>query len=201
MINQLNIIGCGGHARSVADILLSSTPNTSIVFIDSSARANEFILGYPVLRNKSISKEEQTFIAIGDNQERYDYFLKNTGHHYINIISSKAYISPFAKIQTGIFIGNFVHIGPEASIGQFTILNNGAIIEHEVTIGEFSHIAPNVAISGRCHIGNHVFVGVGATIKNNVRVCSNVIIGAGATVIHDIIEPGTYVGTPAKKIK
>jgi sugar O-acyltransferase (sialic acid O-acetyltransferase NeuD family) len=201
MTNQINIIGCGGHARSVADILLSNTKDTSIVFIDSSAHANEKIVGYPVLANKEISNNEKTFIAIGDNQERYQYFSKHSAFNYINIISSKAYISPFAKIQSGIFIGNFVHIGPEASIGPFTILNNGAIIEHEVTIGAFSHIAPNVAISGRCHIGDQVFVGVGATIKNNVRICSNVIIGAGSTVIHDITEPGTYIGTPAKRIK
>ncbi|HFU6823723.1 TPA: NeuD protein, partial [Streptococcus agalactiae] len=32
-------------------------------------------------------------------------------------------------------------------------------------------------------------------------ISSCTTIGAGAVVVKDIIEPGTYVGVPAKKIK
>ena len=36
---------------------------------------------------------------------------------------------------------------------------------------------------------------------DKISVCDNVIIGAGAVVIEDIMEAGTYVGIPAKRIK
>ena len=47
-------------------------------------------------------------------------------------------------------------------------------------------------------IGDNVLIGSNATILP-VRIVSNVVIGCGAVVTGDILEPGTYVGNPAKK--
>ena len=44
-------------------------------------------------------------------------------------------------------------------------------------------------------------VGARATIRNRVIITSEVVIGMGATVVGDILEKGTYIGTPAKKIE
>ncbi len=49
-------------------------------------------------------------------------------------------------------------------------------------------------------IGNHVSIGTNATILP-VSIVDNVVIGAGAVVTKDILEPGVYVGNPAKKLK
>ena len=54
--------------------------------------------------------------------------------------------------------------------------------------------------AGRCHIGRLVMIGAGATVIDRIRICDNVVIGAGTTVVRDIIEPGTYVGTPARRL-
>ena len=56
-------------------------------------------------------------------------------------------------------------------------------------------------INGGCQIGNRCFVGSNSTIAQGVTVCNDVIIGAGSVVIKDIMEPGTYVGNPAKKME
>lgn len=141
------------------------------------------------------------FIAIGDNELRRNKFMDLGEKNLISIVSNRAYVSERSTVAAGCFIGNHSHIGPEVTVGICSIINTAAIIEHEVVIGNFTHICPNVAISGRSKIGDLVFVGTGASIGNYVTVCSNVIIGAGATVVKDIIEPGTYVGCPAKKIK
>lgn len=196
------IFGCGGHGRSVTDILLSTITDVSILFIDDEASSGERIFGFEVHKNYTPSKE-QVFLAIGDNVARKSkyYALGGNALNLYTIISATAHRGRGSSIGRGCFIGNFCHIGPEAVIGMGTILNNGSIIEHEVKIGDFSHIGPNATISGRCNVGNLVFVGVGATVKDNLSICSNVTIGAGATVVTDITEPGTYVGTPAYKIK
>jgi len=49
-------------------------------------------------------------------------------------------------------------------------------------------------------IGNKVAIGSNATILP-VKICDNAVIGAGAVVTKDIVEPGTYVGNPAYKLK
>ena len=45
------------------------------------------------------------------------------------------------------------------------------------------------------------WVSAGATIINNRTICPGCMIGAGAVVVKDILDPGTYVGVPAKKLK
>ncbi len=197
---ELVIFGCGGHSRSVVDIILANDPLASLVFVDQNARENETIYGFPVIKGIDVS-ERQVFIAIGDNASRKEKFYELGEVNSISVISAKAHIGYKANINTGCFLGNFCHIGPEAMIGTNTIINNAAIVEHEVKIGSHCHIGPNATVSGRCKIGDLVFLGVGATVKDFINICSDVIIGAGATVVTDIIEPGTYVGCPARKIK
>ncbi len=100
-----------------------------------------------------------------------------------NIICSQSVLT------TEIKIGNFVHINLDCTVG------------HESSIGSYSTVSPGVHISGNVSIGENVFIGTGAVILERVTVCSDVIIGAGATVVKSIMEPGTYVGTPAVKNK
>jgi acetyltransferase-like isoleucine patch superfamily enzyme len=49
-------------------------------------------------------------------------------------------------------------------------------------------------------IGNHVSIGTNTTILP-VTICDHVVIGAGAVVTHDILEPGMYVGNPARLLR
>jgi len=200
MNEKIVIFGCGGHSRSVVDILLSNTKDINLIFVDENAREGEQLFGFPIYKHYDIS-DEKIFICIGDNYKRSQIFNLYLKKEIINIISKKTHLGFGTQIGKGCFIGNFVHLGPFVRIGDNTIANNGAIIDHEVTIGNHCHIAPNATISGRSVVGDYVFIGVGATVIDKVSICSNVIIGAGAVVTKDITEPGTYVGVPAVKIK
>lgn len=197
---EIALFGCGGHSRSVADLLLANNPNVLLVFIDVNAREGETIYGFPVVKEYP-SDNLPVFLAIGDNMLRKAMFEEISITNLISIISCKAHIGFGAFLDVGCFVGNFCHIGPDVIIGKNTIVNNGAVVEHEVKVGCHCHIGPNVTISGRSKIGDLVFVGVGATIMENVSICSNVTIGAGATVVKNIEEPGVYIGTPVKRVK
>jgi UDP-N-acetylbacillosamine N-acetyltransferase len=197
---KIFLLGCGGHSRSVADILLANDPEASLVFVDPNARENEEIFGFPVTREHRFDAHP-LFIAIGDNQNRKAAAEALGAVNFISVVSKTAHIGRRARVGAGCFIGSFCHVGPEAVLGTGTIVNNAAVVEHEVQIGEYCHIGPNATISGRCKIGDQVFVGVGATIKDYINVCPYVIIGAGATVVRNIDEPGVYVGTPAVRLK
>lgn len=50
------------------------------------------------------------------------------------------------------------------------------------------------------HIGNHVRLATGSIILGNISVCDGVTIGANSLVIRDIEQPGTYVGSPVRRI-
>jgi acetyltransferase-like isoleucine patch superfamily enzyme len=44
-----------------------------------------------------------------------------------------------------------------------------------------------------------VFIGTNVTLASGVKICSNVIIGSKTNVRKDILEPGVYVGNPARR--
>jgi UDP-N-acetylbacillosamine N-acetyltransferase len=197
--SEIVIFGAGGHGRSAADVILSNTPSSKLVFVDECARPDEKIFGFEVVKCY-IVKNERCFIAIGDNEKRETKYNELSDFHIISIISSRAYVSSRAKIGCGCFVGNYCHIGPEAVIGENSIINTTSIIEHEVKVGSHCHVAPRSTISGRTLIGDHVFIGTGAVVIDKINICSRVRVGAGAVIVDHITEPGTYIGIPAKKI-
>lgn len=197
MLHQvLVLLGCGGHARSVADVILFNNPNQRLVFVDDNANADETIWGFPVVK---VLPEDATaiHIALGSNQARKRLYAE---HNPKSVISEKAHFGKNALIGEGCFVAHLAYVGPDVTVGNATILNTACVVEHEVRIGSFCHIAPNATICGRVTMGDCVWVGVGAIIKEGVTIASNVTIGAGAVVVADITTVGTYVGVPAKRL-
>jgi len=198
---SLVIYGCGGHARSVADVALSSGVE-HLVFIDERAQENEKIFDFDVLTNFKDQYNKLCIVAVGDNRERALIFNKLIigDSPVISIISNTAYLGKNAEYDLGVFVGHAAHIGPYAKIGDATLINTHCIIEHECIVGKYCHISVNAVLAGRTKIGDFVTIGAGATVIDGLNICSNVVIGAGAVVVEDICEPGVYVGVPARKV-
>ncbi len=200
LVNKsLVIIGCGGHARSVADVALSNG-HKKLIFIDEQARKDEKLFEFDVSNDFSIlDTAENIVVGVGDNYKREVYY-KRFSNGYI-LTANSAYIGYHSTVGAGTFIGHNAHIGPMVKIGENNIINTHTVIEHECIIGNNSHISVNAVVAGRCMIGDFVFIGAGAVINDKVTICSNVTIGSGTVVVKDICKPGVYVGIPAKKIK
>ncbi len=195
----LVIFGCGGHARSLADVALANRMSR-LIFIDENARENEKLFGFDVLTQFNEQEDAYYIAAIGDNQQRAKKFATLDPKKIIALISNHAYVGINANIGAGVLVAHGAHIGPNASIGENTIINTHAIIEHDVVIGKHCHISVNSVVAGKSQIGDYVMLGTDATVIDNIMICSNVTIGAGAVVVDDIHEPGVYVGVPARKI-
>lgn len=199
------IIGCGGHARSVADVLLNNQrlcreKLEDFYFVDENARADETIFGRNVYSH-IVDDSNCAILAIGDNDKRKQYYEGHVSFSYLNLISQDAYLGIETHMEDGNFIAHKAHIGPECIIGKGNIINTGASVDHECRIGNFSHIAVGATLAGKVSIGDRVFVGAGVTIIDGIKISDDIVIGAGATVVNDLMAPGVYVGTPAKRIK
>ena len=196
--NNYVIFGCGGHARSVADVILSNNKDSQIVFLDKNAKDGELIYNFPVL--KDVENKQNIIIALGDNLKRKELF-----DHYkddiVSIISNDSYIGFEAKIGNGTFIAHNAHLGPSVEMGKCCIINTHSVLDHEVKVGDFTHISVNATVCGKCKIGSNVFIGAGSTVKDGITICDNVTIGAGAVVVKNIEKCGIYIGCPAKHIK
>lgn len=191
------IIGCGGHAKSIANIAIKSGISIQ-AFYDDNAQINEYIMGIPVLKMNMLN-EGYAIIGVGDNHQRQEIFMAQK-RQWINLISTYSDFSTLSRLGVANFISSQSYIGPDTVIGNNNIINTGAIIEHDVIIGDHNHISIGSRIAGKVTIGNGCFIGAGATIIQGIKIADDVIIGAGAVVIHNINESGTYVGIPANKI-
>lgn len=201
--NKIVIFGCGGHARSIVDVIRKTYDIKEIVLVDENVEIGEIILGCNTERRHDLCEKEAFIVAVGDNQKRkklyYELKEKQKGH-CVSIVASSSSIGTDVEIGQGTFVAANTYLGPLVKVGNNAIINTGSIIEHEAVIGAHSHVAPNATVCGRTRIGNNVFCGAGSTIIDKLSICDDVVIGAGAVVIEDIVESGTYVGIPAKRI-
>lgn len=202
------IVGAGGHAKEVFDVLQLEKWNSSekIYFFDDINKETKTLLGIKIIHNlKEIHPGCQLILAIGGTNARKKLYKKIVDNFlstkWINLIAPNASVA-----KTDITLGNalnimqFVVISSSVKIGNGTLINAGSKIHHDVSIGEFCEICPMVTITGGCQIGDEVFIGTGATVLPNVKVGNKVKIGAGAVVTKDVPEGATAVGIPAKII-
>jgi sugar O-acyltransferase (sialic acid O-acetyltransferase NeuD family) len=118
-----------------------------------------------------------------------------------NIIHLTSYLHSSVILGFGTIIFPRSTVNALSSIANNCIINTGSVIEHEVSIGENSHISVGSVLCGRVEIGKNCFVGAGAIVRDSIKICDNVVLGAGAVVVKDIVKPGVYIGTPAKKMR
>ena len=192
------IIGAGGHAKVIADIIQKSG-ETLVGFLDDNA--NGTVLGHQILGTlNDIKKYKDCMFIIGIG----DVFIRKTiaENYQLNwytAIHASACIGGEVEIGEGSVVMARAVINSSSTIGKHCIINTSSIVEHDNNIGDYAHLAPGSTLCGTVRVGSMAHIGAGATVKNNITICSHSIIGAGAVVVKDITEPGIYVGVPAKK--
>jgi len=196
------IIGAGGHASVIADILLSSG---CVVkgFLDDNVAVGTFVLGGSVLGtvDSCSSYPECLFvIGVGDNCTRQS-IARAYPLDYGVAIHPSAVLGRDVKIGCGSAIMAGCVINPRTTLGEHCIVNTSASVDHDCRIGDYVHISPGAALGGVVTVGSRTHVAIGACIRNVINVCDDVVVGAGAVVVKDITEPGTYAGVPARRIR
>ena len=202
-MNSLLIVGAGGHGKVVCD--LAKNYFSEIIIADDGKVGSE-VLGCKVKFSveDALNNEKCDFIiAIGNNETRKKLFLKfiEKGFTPVTLVHPSAIIGEEVEIGRGTVVFANAVINPQAKIGVGCIINTSALIEHDCEIGEFTHICPAAKMAGTVKIGQECFIGIGSVIVNNISVESRITVGAGTVVVKDLIDAGTYVGNPAKKIK
>lgn len=210
-MKKILIIGAGGHAQVVADILtcatkISTEPVFPIGYLDDNPNItghsyfNITVLGN--LQQISIIDHDYVVIAIGNNQRRKQIFdqLISANENLLTVIHPSAIISASATIGIGSMICAGAIINPAATIGDNVIINTGSTIDHHNNIANHVHIAPGVNLGGEVTIGEGTFIGIGASVIPQRQIGKWSIIGAGATIITNVEPYKTYVGTPGKKL-
>jgi len=210
-MHDLVIVGNGGHAKIVIDIL-EERGDYNILGIITKNKSNEIgIGGYPILGNdnllKELFKKGVKFAVMGvggytDNSLRKRIYenLKKIGFQVISAIHPTASISRTALIGEGNVVFSGVVINPYARLGDNIIVGTGSTIDHDSVIKDHSFISAGVTVGAETKLEEEVLLGLGSKVMAGVNICKGALIGAGALVTGKISKPGTYFGMPAKRL-
>lgn len=209
-VKDIVVIGGGGHARVVISIL---------------RKLPEFkIQGYTDLRDRGLllgtayigtdielaalggSQSLNGVLAVGQiglGKSRQELWsrLASLRLAFPKVISPAAIVNEAVEIGEGVTVMDGTIINTGAKLGVGVIANSHSTVEHDVTLEDWVHVAPGATILGGVTVGRYSMIGAGATIIEGRTIASEVIVGAGATVVHDLSEPGVYVGTPARRMR
>lgn len=210
-MNRVIIIGAGGHAKVVAEILRLSGKHEIIGLLDSSLVGKK-IGGFPVLGGDELLPRlradgvASAFIGVGgtgDNLPRMKIFerVAAMGFAFVNAIHPSATISDSAHLGQGIAVMAHAVINPGSALGKNVIVNTGAIVEHECVVGSHVHISPGAVLCGAVRIEDGAHIGAGAVIRQQVVVGAGAVVSAGAVVVKDVSANTVVVGTPARFLR
>lgn len=210
MKNNVVVIGSGGHAKVVIDIIECMNQYTIYGIIDPFRTPGEMVNGYRVLGNETILAEIENeliggIVAIGDNWIRSQVVSKikmvSPCFQYIKAIHPASVIAKSSTIGAGTVVMAGAVINSNCRIGDHCIINTRSSVGHDNLIGNFATIAPGVTIGGNVIIGDFSAVLLGANIIHSKRIGNHTIIGAGSTVLSDIKSYKVAYGVPAKIIR
>lgn len=203
-IDSIYIIGAGGHAKVIIAALMEKGLICKGIYDDNKLLWGRKILDTPIVGAVSELKDSSTdsaIIAIGNNNVRKKIGEKFTNIKWLSLIHPHAWVHKSVKIGEGTVVFAGAIIQPDTVIGRHSIINTSASVDHDCLIGDFCHIAPGSHIAGGVEIENEVFIGIASAVLPLVKITANTLIGAGTTVTKNIEAPGTYIGTPAKKVE
>lgn len=202
MRKKVVIVGASGHGKVVADIIIQSGDQI-VGFLDDNSNLSKNFIGYPVLGKVKDFYDYGKYwfvIAIGNAMIRESIAKQFNGVKWYTAIHPAAVISDMCvSIGEGTVIMANAVINAGATVGTHCIINTGGIVEHDNQIEDFVHVSVGAKLAGTVYVGKRTWLGIGSSVNNNLSICSDCIVGAGAVVVSDIVEPGTYVGVPAKK--
>ena len=199
------IIGYGGHAYMVCDIMLQNNQEILGYFEQEEKTKNPFNLKYLGKENDhgalSILLQNRWFVAFDNNHFRKfiteKLLNKNIGAP-LTIIHPNSLLPKDLLLGDGSMIGPGVIINVLSSLGDSVIVNTHATVGYECQISDYAHIATGAVLANNVKIGERSFVGANAVIKEGVVIGDEVRIGAGSVIIRDIPSGSTVVGSPGR---
>jgi len=195
--SALVIVGGGGHAATLLDLLHETRAFTVIGILDDRLPTDQLINGVPIigqiddlnrLVDQGCALAVNAVGGVGSRRLRQDIWLRIKDHgfgiprmiHPSAVVDSSATLGEGAQVLAGSYVGARSHIGLN------TIINSRAVISHDCRIGDHSHVAPGAMLAGDVVIGQRTLIGMGATIHMQVCISDDVIVQNNSRITEDL---------------
>ncbi|SFL45150.1 acetyltransferase [Pelosinus propionicus] len=210
MIHPVIVVGAGGHAKVIIDMLLASSVEIIGATDSDLQKKGNRVLGIPIIGDDEVIlqyNQEKIFLvngigSIGLPVVRTQIFhhFKQLGYSFQTIIHPSAILSLEVTVGEGSQIMAGAIIQPGCQIGANSIINTAATVDHDCVIGSNVHLSPGTTLSGGVGIGDGVHIGTGAVIIQGIQIGKDSVVGAGAVVVKNVVENTKVMGVPAREV-
>lgn len=209
----LVIVGAGGHAKVLADLIKADGRFRVIGAVDAKPKGLAAKLsGLTVLGDDAIlprlKKQGVRHAAVGVGasprtapRAAIRRALLDLGFQLPALVHPRAVVSPGAILSPGVQVMAGAIVNPGARIGAGCVINTGAIIEHDCELGPDAFAGPGAVVGGAVIVGEASFIGLGARINPGIKIGARAVVGSGAVAVKDVRAGATVIGVPAHETR
>jgi sugar O-acyltransferase (sialic acid O-acetyltransferase NeuD family) len=189
------ILGSGGHARVILDVL-RLTGKDVLGVVTPNRKVDSAFVGLKVLGGddaiESYSSSDVVLVngvgALPYQKTRWQLAMRmrKLGFKFLTIIHPSAIVANDVELAEGAQIMAGVVIQPGTTIGRDSIINTGVLVDHDCEISRNCHLAPGVVMSGGVSVGSGTQIGCGTTIIQNISIGEGSLIAAGSVIYRDV---------------
>lgn len=145
-MKTLVLIGAGGFARTLCDIVTQTGQFEQVLFLDDAKK--DGVSGKCSDYMNFQDEETEFYPAISDNKIRQQWIdeLHIKKVKIATVIHPSAYVSPTVKLADGIAVlpGSIVNTGCRIESG--VLVNCGAVLDHDCIVEDCAHIRPRAVV-------------------------------------------------------
>lgn len=203
------LIGGGGHARVLLN-LLRRIGHSVLGFSAPDATGTRLDLPYLGKDEDLVGQFDAARVNLAFAVGKVDATtarlpaldgLARAGFSFPPMVAPNATLHDDVLLGDGSVVLDGAIVVTGSRLGRGCIVNTHATIDHDCRLGDDVHVAPGAILSGSVSIDGGCMIGANAAVIHSIRICNGVTVGAGATVVEDILEPGIYLGTPARRAR
>lgn len=206
---DLFILGAGGHAREVAQLVEAINSRTETYHLQGFVERQPVDVGRRIGRYSVVASDADlstlkgaAVVGVGTPaaiRRIADQFGTTPGLHWPSLVHpSVIWRAGDVSLDRGTVICAGAILTTDVRLGAFVLVNRAVNLSHDVEVGDWSVINPGAQVSGNVTIGRECLIGAGAVILQGRRLGDGAVVGAGAVVTTDVAAGETVVGVPAR---
>lgn len=198
------LLGAGGHAKVLLDVLASAGIGVKGIVDPVLAGRNELWRSISVIGSDDdllkLNPDQVILVngmgSLPSSSLRHRLYsrFKEAGFQFMNVVHPSTMIGSGVKMGEGVQLMAGAIVQADTYIGNNSIINTGALLDHDCAIGSNVHIAPGAVVSGGVTIGEGAHIGTGSSIIQGISIGAGAVVGAGTVVVRDVPDRHKLLG-------